>query len=132
VGSWDRPDTKFALAVEASAAKGDAPNFDMSDDTEFNSLDIASEDPAQHNAVSHDSTIAFDEHQRGWSSVLFPAKPKHSNSTIPDTQSDNSSSHDQHSRVQLEQHSPTSNPLTSHLFVPSRLLKKSVCDAVGL
>ena len=42
-GSWERPDTEFAQAVQASVAKGDAPNFDMSDDTELNSPDIASE-----------------------------------------------------------------------------------------
>jgi hypothetical protein len=117
-GSWDRPDTEFAQAVEASASKGDAPNFDMPDDTEFNSIDVASEVPARQNTVSREPAIAYDEQQRGWSSGLFPAKPKQSDSTSTDTQSDNSSSHDQHSRVQLEQHPWMSNPLTSGLFVP--------------
>src|SRR3974390_852078 len=98
-GSWERPDTEFAHAVQASVAKGDAPNFDMSDDTEFNSLDVASELPAQHNAISHEPTIALHEQQQGWSSALFPAKPKQSDSTSTDTQSDNSPSHDQHPSV---------------------------------
>jgi hypothetical protein len=120
-GSWERPDTEFAHAVQASVAKGDPPNFDMSDDTEFNSLDVASELPAQRNAISHEPTIALDEQRQGWSSALFPAKPKQSDSTGTDTQSDDSSSHDPHSRVQSEQHPSTSNPLTSGLFVPKSL-----------
>ena len=45
-GSWERPDTEFAQAVQASVAKGDAPNFDMPDDTEPTSSNIASEVPA--------------------------------------------------------------------------------------
>ena len=122
-GSWERPDTEFAQAVETSAAKGDAPNFDMSDDTDFNSLDIASEPPAEQNAISHEPTTAFDAQQRGGSSALFPAKPKRSVSTSTDTQGDNSSSHDQHSGVQSEQHPSALNPLTSRLFVPRSLLQ---------
>jgi len=122
-GSWERPDTEFAHAVQASVAKGDAPNFDMSDDTEFNSVDVASEVSAQHNAISHEPTIAVDEQQQGWLSALFPAKPKQSDSTSTDTHSDNSSSHDQHSRMQSERHPLTSNPLESRLFVPRSLLE---------
>jgi hypothetical protein len=120
-GSWERPDTEFAHAVQASVAKGDAPNFDMSDDTEFNSFDVASQLPARQNPTSRESAIVLEEREQGWSSGLFPAKPSQSNSTIPDTLSDNSSSHHQHSRVQSEQHRLTSNPLTSGLFVPKSL-----------
>lgn len=120
-GSWERPDTEFAHAVQASVAKGDAPNFDMSDDIEFNSLNIASELPAQENTVSREPAIALDERERGWSSGLFPAKPKRSDSASTHTQSDNSSSHDQHSGVQSEQHRLTSNPLMSGLFVSKSL-----------
>jgi hypothetical protein len=120
-GSWERPDTEFAQAVGASAAKGDVPNFDMSDDTDFNSLDVASELPAQENATSHEPAIALDVRERGRSSGLFPAKPKQSDSTSTDTQSDNSSSHDQHSRVHSGQDRLTPNPLTSGLFVPRSL-----------
>ena len=120
-GSRERPDTEFAHAIQASVAKGDAPNFDMSDDTEFNSLDVASQLPEQQNPTSRESAIVLEERELGWSSGLFPAKPKQSNSTMPDTQSDNSSSHHQHSRVQSEQHPSTSNPLTSGLFVPKSL-----------
>jgi hypothetical protein len=120
-GSWERPDTEFADAVQASVAKGDAPNFDMSDDTDFNSLDVATELPPRQNLISHEPAIALDERERGWSSGLFPAKPKQSDSTSTDTQSDNSPSHDQHPSVQSEQHPSASNPLTSRLFLPRSL-----------
>ena len=120
-GSWERPDTEFAHAVQASVAKGDSPNFDMSDDTEFNSLDVASELPAKQNTLSREPAIRLDERERGWSSGLFPAKPKQSDGTTTDAQSDNLSSHDQHSRVRPEQHPLTSSPLTSGLFVPKSL-----------
>ena len=120
-GSWERPDTEFAQAVQASVAKGDAPNFDMSDDAELTSPDIASEVPARQNESSHGAAIALDERQRGWSSALFPAKPKQSDSTVAAVTNDNSSSHDQHSALHIERHPSTSNPLTSGLFVPRSL-----------
>jgi hypothetical protein len=120
-GSWERPDTEFAHAVQASVVKGDAPNFDISDDAEFNSLDVASEVPARQNTVSREPAIVLDEREQGWSSALFPAKPKQSDRTSTDNHSNNSSTHDQHSGVQPEQHPSTSNPLTSGLFVPKSL-----------
>ena len=120
-GSWERPDTEFAHAVQASVAKGDAPNFNMSDDTEFNSLDVASEVPARQNPISREPAVALDERDRGWSSGFFPAKPKQSENTSTDNHSDNSSSHDQHSRVHSGQDRLISNPLTSQLFVPRSL-----------
>jgi hypothetical protein len=120
-GSWERPDIEFARAVRASVAKGDAPDFDMSDDAEFNSLDVGSEVPERQNPILHEPAIALDEREQGWSSALFPAKPKQSGSTSTDAQSENSASHDQHSRVRPEQHPLTSSPLTSGLFVPKSL-----------
>jgi hypothetical protein len=120
-GSWERPDTEFAQAVQASVTKGDAPNFDMPDDTEPTSPDISSEMLPRENETSRGSAIAHDEREGGWSSALFPAKPKQSDSTSTDTQSGNASSHDQHSSGQSELHPSTSNPLTSRLFVPRSL-----------
>ena len=116
-GSWEHPDIEFAHAVQASVAKGDAPNFDMSDDIELNSLEVAS----KPHAISDEPAIALDERERGWSSGLFPPNPKLSDSTTADNRSDNSSTHDQHSRVRSEQFPSTSNPLTSRLFVPRSL-----------
>ena len=43
-GSWERPDTIFADAVKATVVKGDAPNFDMPQDGDFDANDVASDD----------------------------------------------------------------------------------------
>jgi len=92
-GSWEHPDNKFADAVLTSAAKGDAPNFDMpdepnggvSDDRSRLGLSVAAE-PAPP-----PSTVATDEQQQGWSSGLFPPRSQHlvrvpagTNSSSPD------------------------------------------------
>src|SRR5580704_10050155 len=42
-GSWNHPDNKFADAVQTSVAKGDAPNFDMPNDSYVASGDLAPE-----------------------------------------------------------------------------------------
>jgi hypothetical protein len=74
-GSWGEPDTRFADAVMASVAKGDAPNFDMPTNTSMEFLDVASEtSPRLENAASPESAIPFDDRERGWSSALFPAR----------------------------------------------------------
>src|SRR6202049_4684311 len=39
-GSWDHPDNKFAHAVQTSVAKGDAPNFDITNDRHLGSGDV--------------------------------------------------------------------------------------------
>ena len=73
-GSWDHPDDKFADAVQTSVAKGDAPNFDMPNDSYVASGDIAPEAPL---AVPRGFTTApnsLDDQQQGWSSALFPAR----------------------------------------------------------
>jgi hypothetical protein len=74
-GSWERPDAVFADAVKATVVKGDAQNFDMSGDAYFDTDDAAGDalkpDP-------HAAPIAlgapFDDHDRAWSSALFPLK----------------------------------------------------------
>jgi hypothetical protein len=73
-GSWSDPDTRFADTVMASVAKGDAPNFDMPKNTSMEFLDIASETPPRQAAASPESATPFDDHERGWSSALFPAR----------------------------------------------------------
>ncbi len=42
-GSWNHPDNKFADAVATSAANGDAPNFDMPDNTDVGSGELVPE-----------------------------------------------------------------------------------------
>jgi len=73
-GAWDRPDTAFADAVRTSAAKNDAPDFEMPKDTGFDFADIESAmQPAFHDTATA-RPLAPDDRQRGWSSALFPAK----------------------------------------------------------
>lgn len=73
-GSWSVPDSEFADAVIASVANSDAPNFDMPKDTGMEFLDIASDAPARPEAVLPEPAKPLDDHERGWSSALFPAK----------------------------------------------------------
>jgi hypothetical protein len=75
-GSWDQPDTNFANAVRASVEKGDAPDFDMPKDTNFNFADVdAAVSPPLRDARVPPK-IASDDRRRGWSSALFPARPQ--------------------------------------------------------
>jgi len=90
-GSWSDPDSKFADAVMASVANGDAPNFDMPRDTGMEFLDVASDASAPPKAASPAPAAPHDDRERGWSSALFPAREPHSittlNSTIGDGRS---------------------------------------------
>src|SRR5712691_461115 len=73
-GAWDRPDTVFADAVRTSAAKGDAPDFEMPKNAGFDFADVGSAaQPAFHDTATA-PPLALDDRQRGWSSALFPAK----------------------------------------------------------
>jgi hypothetical protein len=73
-GSWGQPDVKFATDVAATAAKGDAPNFDMPPGTSTAIFDIADDFPSESTAPIVDITTTFAEQARGWSSALFPTK----------------------------------------------------------
>jgi hypothetical protein len=73
-GSWEHPDSKFADAVRTSVATGDAPNFDMPNDSYVASGDLAPEAVlAGQGAVTAPPNTA-DDQQQGWSSALFPAR----------------------------------------------------------
>src|SRR6202140_2315173 len=77
-GSWERPDTMFADAVKASVVKGDAPNFDMPQDGNFDSSDIASRTlKTDRDGALTAPALRPDDRERGWSSALFPTKPPH-------------------------------------------------------
>ena len=80
-GSWEHPDNKFADAVLASVAKGDAPNFDISDDIGDRSGDVAAEPSVAGQRISTTRSVAPDDQQQGWSSALFPERSKHSDDT---------------------------------------------------
>jgi hypothetical protein len=87
-GSWERPDVRFAEAVMATAAKGDAPNFDMPKDTSIEFLDIGSDTTPPANDPSPGTDSASDERERGWSSALFPPKPKPPEGATKDSPND--------------------------------------------
>jgi hypothetical protein len=73
-GSWDHPDNKFADAVQTSVAKGDAPNFDMPDDSHVGSKEVAPEAALAGQRAVTTRPITLDDQQQGWSSPLFPAR----------------------------------------------------------
>jgi hypothetical protein len=73
-GSWDHPDNKFAYAVQTSVAKGDAPNFDMPDDSYVASGDVAPESALAGQRSVTTPSVTLDDQQQGWSSALFPAR----------------------------------------------------------
>jgi hypothetical protein len=87
-GSWDQPDVKFAESVTATATRGDAPNFDMPKDTSIEFLDIGSDTTLPPSDLQPSTASASDERERGWSSALFPPKPKPPEGETKDTRND--------------------------------------------
>jgi hypothetical protein len=79
-GSWERPDNGFADRVLASAAKGDAPDFEMPEGT--------GNDTREVNPTSRDATPAAapsaapDNDERARQSPLFPVMAKPSDSSL--------------------------------------------------
>ncbi len=79
-GTWERPDTRFAAAVIASVQTGDAPNFDMPDETTSESNSVTGDTPAVRSKVgSVTSWPPSDDSQAAWSSALFPSKKQEGN-----------------------------------------------------
>ena len=105
-GSWERPDVRFAEAVMATAAEGDAPNFDMPKDTSIDFLDIGSDTTPPPNDPSPGPDSASDERERGWSSALFPPKPKSPEDETKDTPNDQS----------IAQEAPSAGVTNAHPF----------------
>lgn len=75
-GSWAQPDLKFASDMTATAAKGDAPNFDMPPGTSTAIFDTAEDQQPDTDTPVVDVTVDFAERARSWSSALFPKIPK--------------------------------------------------------
>ena len=117
-GSWQRPDVKFAEAVAATVAKGDAPNFDLPRDTNIELLDIGSEIPSPSDDSLLWSRSASEERERGWSSALFPSNPQQPASQPNDGPSDRRTAEGtQSSRVSTAPPSTAKSAVDS-LFVP--------------
>jgi hypothetical protein len=74
--SWDHPDDKFADAVLTSAAKGDAPDFDMPSKIDGPLDAVGSELPVSGQRDSAERPAAAGDQLRAWSSGLFPTKTK--------------------------------------------------------
>jgi hypothetical protein len=84
-GSWEKPDVDFAAAVEISFVRGNSPNFDISNGTEMEFLDIASDMLAlPDDSISPESAGALEECKRGWSSALFPIRSQQSTAKLTD------------------------------------------------
>ena len=105
-GSWERPDVRFTEAVMATAAKGDAPNFDMPKDTSIEFLDIGSDTTLPPSDLQPSTASASDERERGWSSALFPPKPKSPEDETKDTPNDQS----------IAQEAPSAGVTNAHPF----------------
>jgi hypothetical protein len=86
-GSWGSPDNKFADAVLMSAAKGDAPDFDMPGEV-GGRLDAAASDfLVSGQRSSAERSGAADDQRQAWSSALFPTRAQQdggTNSSSPD------------------------------------------------
>ena len=117
-GAWDRPDNAFAGAVRTSAAKGDAPDFEMPKDAGFDFTDVGpAAQPTLHDTATA-SPRAPDDRQRAWSSALFPAR-----SQQLDPPSTNGSAGDPHAADAQKfdarnAHPPTPKLRADDLFVP--------------
>lgn len=75
-GSWAQPDVKFATDVVATAAKGDAPDFDMPPGTSTAIFDTAEDQQSDADTAIVDVTVDFAHRARSWLSALFPPKAK--------------------------------------------------------
>jgi len=117
-GSWEQPDVKFAEAVIASVARGDAPNFDLPKDINVEFLDIATDTPPPSDDSFLGSVAASEQRERGWSSALFPPNQQQPASEPNDGPSDRRTAEDmQSSRVSTAPPSTAKSAVDS-LFVP--------------
>jgi len=117
-GSWEQPDVKFAEAVIASVARGDAPKFDLPKDINVEFLDIATDTPPPSDDSFLGSVAASEQRERGWSSALFPPNQQQPASEPNDGPSDRRTAEDmQSSRVSTAPPSTAKSAVDS-LFVP--------------
>jgi hypothetical protein len=117
-GSWDHPDNKFADAVATSAANGDAPNFDMPDNTDVGSGELVPEALVSGQHASATSPGAPDNQQRGWSSALFPPRSKPFGGVSTSTSSSTPDADRPQESSELSAHPRTQGMRDDGLFVP--------------
>jgi hypothetical protein len=117
-GSWQRPDVKFAEAVAATIAKGDAPNFDMPRDANIELLDIGFEKLPPSNDFPLAAGSGLEERERGWSSALFPSNPQQSRNH-PSNAHDHRAAEQAPSSHLSNAHQSTAKAPIQRLFVPT-------------
>jgi hypothetical protein len=117
-GSWQRPDVKFAEAVAATIAKGDAPNFDMPRDANIELLDIGFEKLPPSNDFPLAAGSGLEERERGWSSALFPSNPQQSGNH-PSNAHDHRAAEQAPSSHLSNAHQSTAKAPIQRLFVPT-------------
>jgi hypothetical protein len=118
-GSWQRPDVKFAEAVAATIAKGDAPNFDMPRDANIELLDIGSETLPPSNDFPLAAGSGLEERERGWSSALFPSNPQQSRNQPSNAPNDHRAAEQSPSSHLSNAHQSTAKAPIERLFVPT-------------
>jgi hypothetical protein len=119
-GSWERPDNGFADMVLASAAKGDAPDFEMPDGTGNDTGEVSS----SGHPTSPDTTPATapsvtpDDDERARRSPLFPVMAKPSDSSPGERPaSDRTAAGEQKNDAQTVP-PPATPPHVDSVFVP--------------
>jgi hypothetical protein len=118
-GSWDRPDTRFAHAVQATVEKGNAPNFDLPKDAYFDASDTASQTPMRsQDAALTAPASTLDDRMRAWSSALFPARSPKPDSTSADAQNRDQAAEEPRSPDPAAAMPATSKARLDSLFVP--------------
>jgi hypothetical protein len=80
-GSWERPDNGFAEAVRATVNAGDAPDFEMSAETE---IGTSRPPAARDTALIPSPNPAPDDNERARQSPLFPVKSRPSEQSPSD------------------------------------------------
>jgi hypothetical protein len=118
-GSWQRPDVKFAEAVAATIAKGDAPNFDMPRDANIELLDIGFETLPPSNDFPLAAGSGLEERERGWSSTLFPPNPQQSKNQSSNASNDHRAAEQSLSSHVSSAHQSTAKAPIERLFVPT-------------
>jgi hypothetical protein len=132
-GSWERPDVMVADAVKATVVKGDAQHFDMSEDAYFATNDAAGD------ALKPDPYAApialgapFDDHDRAWSSALFPLKLPQAEPSSTDLPNPGPSAIEMHSPGRAPAVPKTTAPPADSLCVPSSTRWSLGCSFVDV
>ena len=119
-GSWERPDNSFADRVLASAAKGDAPDFEMPAGTGNDAGEISSSaHPASPDTTPATAPSATpDDNERARQSPLFPVMAKPSDSSPSERpESDRTAAGEQKNDAQTVPPAAT-EPHVDSVFVP--------------